>query len=173
MNKIYDNGEILLGKVKDIIEYTKKQEIIDEEMEEILQDLKDFEDNTIVAINYDNGMGYTIDYWDESFIDDEEKYIDFLNLSKEEFLKMYSYVTEEEYNNTMIDWVNDTLERYTDDEIGDWGKEDFQAMTNEQKIILFENAKMMTDDTDDIDTNIAINFDYGNYNEKGDIQLPF
>jgi len=108
-----------------------------------------------------------------SFIDDEEKYIDFLNLSKEEFLKMYSYVTEEEYNNTMIDWVNDTLERYTDDEIGDWGKEDFQAMTNEQKIILFENAKMMTDDTDDIDTNIAINFDYGNYCEKGDIQLPF
>ena len=108
-----------------------------------------------------------------SFIDDEEKYIDFLNLSKEEFLKMYSYVTEEEYNNTMIDWVNDTLERYTSDEVGNWGKEDFQAMTNEQKIILFENAKMMTDDTDDIDTNIAINFDYGNYNEKGDIQLPF
>ena len=68
MNKIYDNGEILLGKVKDIIEYTKKQEIIDEEMEEILQDLKDFEDNTIVAINYDNGMGYTIDYWDETDI---------------------------------------------------------------------------------------------------------
>ncbi len=108
-----------------------------------------------------------------SFIDDDEKYIDFLNLSKEEFLKMYSYVTEEEYNNTMIDWVNDTLERYTSDEVGNWGKEDFQAMTNEQKIILFENAKMMTDDTDDIDTNIAINFDYGNYCEKGDIYLPF
>lgn len=68
MNKIYDNGEILLGKVKDVIEYTKKQETIDEEMEEILQDLKDFEDNTIVAINYDNGMGYTIDYWDEKDI---------------------------------------------------------------------------------------------------------
>lgn len=71
MNKIYDNGEILLGKVKDIIEYTKKQETIDEEMEEILQDLKDFEDNTIVAINYDNGMGYTIDYWDEKDILEE------------------------------------------------------------------------------------------------------
>lgn len=68
MNKIYDNGEILLGKVKDIIEYTKKQETIDEETEEILQDLKDLEDNTIVAINYDNGMGYTIDYWDENDI---------------------------------------------------------------------------------------------------------
>lgn len=68
MNNIYDNGEILLGKVKDIIEYTKKQETIDEETEEILQDLKDFEDNTIVAINYDNGMGYSIDYWDEKDI---------------------------------------------------------------------------------------------------------
>lgn len=68
MNNIYDNGEILLGKVKDIIEYTKKQGTIDEEMEEILQDLKDLEDNTIVAINYDNGMGYTIDYWDEKDI---------------------------------------------------------------------------------------------------------
>lgn len=68
MNNIYDNGEILLGKVKDIIEYTKKQEKIDEETEEILQDLKDLEDNTIVAINYDNGMGYTIDYWDEKDI---------------------------------------------------------------------------------------------------------
>ena len=98
-----------------------------------------------------------------SFIDDGEKYIDFLNLSKEEFLKMYSYVTEEEYNNTMIDWVDDTLELYTDDELGNWGKEDFQAMTDKQKITLFENAKMMTDDTEDIDTNIIINFDYSNY----------
>ena len=68
MNNIYDNGEILLGKVKDIIEYTKKQETIDEETEEILQDLKELEDNTIAAINYDNGMGYAIDYWDEKDI---------------------------------------------------------------------------------------------------------
>ena len=40
-------------------------------MEEILQDLKELEDNTIVAINYDNGMGYTIDYWDEKDILEE------------------------------------------------------------------------------------------------------
>ena len=26
-------------------------------------ELKEFEDNTIVAINYDNGMGYSIEYW--------------------------------------------------------------------------------------------------------------
>ena len=33
------------------------------EIEDILEELKEFEDNTIVAINYDNGMGYSIEYW--------------------------------------------------------------------------------------------------------------
>lgn len=70
MEKIYDNGEILLGEVKKIKEYTLKQYnngIIDEEFKvDVLNDLKDFKDNTIVAINYDNGMGYSIDYWDDS-----------------------------------------------------------------------------------------------------------
>ena len=70
MEKIYDNGELLLGEVKKIKEYTLKQYnngIIDEEFKvDVLNDLKDFKDNTIVAINYDNGMGYSIDYWDDS-----------------------------------------------------------------------------------------------------------
>lgn len=35
-----------------------------------------------------------------NFIDDEEKMRDFRTLSKEEFLKSYSYLTEAEYNNT-------------------------------------------------------------------------
>ena len=34
------------------------------------------------------------------FIDDKEKMNDFFILSKEEFLKSYSYLTEQEYNNT-------------------------------------------------------------------------
>ena len=33
------------------------------EIEDIIEELKEFEDNTIVAINYDNGMGYSIEYW--------------------------------------------------------------------------------------------------------------
>lgn len=38
------------------------------------------------------------------FYDDAEKMADFRMLSKEEFLKSYSYLTEQEYNNTkMID----------------------------------------------------------------------
>ena len=36
-----------------------------------------------------------------SFIDDKEKMIDFRILSKDEFLKSYSYLTEYEYNLTL------------------------------------------------------------------------
>ena len=36
-----------------------------------------------------------------NFIDDEEKMIDFNAITKEEFLKSYSYITEQEYDNTM------------------------------------------------------------------------
>ena len=41
------------------------------------------------------------DFTVENFIDDAEKMRDFKELSKEEFLKSYSYLTEAEYNNTM------------------------------------------------------------------------
>ena len=63
MQNIYDNGEICLGEVGKI-----RQQLIDNaeetwEIEDILEELKEFEDNTIVAINYDNGMGYSIEYW--------------------------------------------------------------------------------------------------------------
>lgn len=73
MNKIYDNGAIMLGNVKMV-----KEEILKElkngvdmcfaDMEEILKDLEEFSNETIVAINYDNGMGYSIDYWNEDSI---------------------------------------------------------------------------------------------------------
>lgn len=36
-----------------------------------------------------------------SFLDDEEKMRDFKELTKEEFLFSYSYLTEEEYDATM------------------------------------------------------------------------
>lgn len=35
-----------------------------------------------------------------NFLDDKEKMRDFIDLSKDEFLKSYSYLTEEEYNET-------------------------------------------------------------------------
>jgi hypothetical protein len=68
MNKLYDNGEILLGRKKDIVNQIYNNMLVeenDEEYTEILEDIKDFEDNTILAINYDNGMGYSIDVWEE------------------------------------------------------------------------------------------------------------
>lgn len=63
MKEIYDNGRVCLGEVGKI-----RQQLIDNaeetwEIEDILEELKEFEDNTIVAINYDNGMGYSIEYW--------------------------------------------------------------------------------------------------------------
>jgi hypothetical protein len=39
-------------------------------------------------------------FTDGNFLDDEEKMKDFYELTKEEFLTSYSYLTEEEYDNT-------------------------------------------------------------------------
>lgn len=73
MNKIYDNGALMLGNVKDLImeiEREIKQDIdmFDIDMEELLKDLKklrdiDYDNDMVVCINYDNGMSYSIDYW--------------------------------------------------------------------------------------------------------------
>lgn len=41
-----------------------------------------------------------------SFLDDQEKMVDFFTISKEEFLNFYSYLTEEEYEATKEDVLN-------------------------------------------------------------------
>ncbi len=43
----------------------------------------------------------TYSFINENFIEDEDKMIDFKILTKERFLESYSYLTEEEYDNTM------------------------------------------------------------------------
>ena len=73
MNKIYDNGAIMLGNVKMVKEEIKKElekniDMFGADMEEILKDLEELSNETIVAINYDNGMGYSIDYWNKDSI---------------------------------------------------------------------------------------------------------
>lgn len=77
MNKIYDNGTILLGTKKNIEKYAKKQvkhfkkvedDYVVETFETILKELEEFSNETIVAINYDCGMGYSIDYWNEDSV---------------------------------------------------------------------------------------------------------
>ena len=63
MQNIYDNGEVCLGEVKKIIEHFNTIGADIEEYEDLLEELKELNDDDIVAINYDNGMGYSIDYW--------------------------------------------------------------------------------------------------------------
>jgi hypothetical protein len=42
-----------------------------------------------------------------NFLDDDEKMADFKILTKEEFLTSYSYLTEQEYDNTKREVKND------------------------------------------------------------------
>lgn len=63
MKNVYDNGEICLGEVKAITKYIKENGEDLEYYNDLLNYLKELNDDDIVAINYDNGMGYSIEYW--------------------------------------------------------------------------------------------------------------
>lgn len=71
MGYIYDNGYKLLGLKQDLISYLRDSLItsdMEEEIYDIIKELQELEDDTVIVINYDNGMGYTIDYWEEKHI---------------------------------------------------------------------------------------------------------
>ena len=71
MGYIYDNGYKLLGLKQDLISYLRDSLItsdMEEEIYDIIKELQELEDDTVVVINYDNGMGYTINYWEEKHI---------------------------------------------------------------------------------------------------------
>ncbi len=78
MNKIYDNGDMLLGEYKQLLEFANKQLIDNKDDESILdfkQDLEDLQldNDTIVCVYCNNGMGYTYDWWSkEDCIESEE-----------------------------------------------------------------------------------------------------
>lgn len=59
---IYDNGEMALGTVKDMKKYILENSDVEEE-KDLLEDLSELEEDIIVCVNYDNGMGYTLDWW--------------------------------------------------------------------------------------------------------------
>lgn len=65
MKNIYDNGTLVIGNINDIIEYIEIYGNLEtSECEELLKDLKELKDSVdIVMINYDNPMGYIINYW--------------------------------------------------------------------------------------------------------------
>ena len=75
MNNIYDNGALMLGNIQDVIMEIEKEIKKDIDMcinaEEILEELKELRNvdyDMIVMINYENPMGYTIDYWSSNDI---------------------------------------------------------------------------------------------------------
>jgi len=66
MNKVFDNGTMILGRKDKVYKYLIDNAEETWEIEEILKDISELKDDTIIAINYDLGMGYSVDYWEES-----------------------------------------------------------------------------------------------------------
>mgnify|MGYP001632675387 CR=1 FL=1 len=76
----------------------------------------------------------------KSFIDDTEKMKDFQNLTKDEFLKEYSYLSEEEYDNTkkLYDSLLDKVKNYDEIKIK---QEELQTKLNSLKKQILVNKK--------------------------------
>ena len=66
MNKVYDNGSMVLGTIYNVKEYLCRNCEDLEDIKELVEDLENYDEDTIVAINYDCGMGYTISCWREN-----------------------------------------------------------------------------------------------------------
>ena len=65
LNCVYDNCEKIIGNVKNVKQYVENNCEDYEEVKDIIEELKNFEENTIVVLDYNNGMGFTVDYWTE------------------------------------------------------------------------------------------------------------
>ena len=65
LNCVYDNCEKIIGNVKNVKQYVENNCEDYEEVKDMIEELKNFEKNTIVLLDYNNGMGFTIDYWAE------------------------------------------------------------------------------------------------------------
>ena len=73
MNKIYDNGALMLGNVQDLIMEIEREikediDLLGADMEDILNELRKLRDidyEMVVCINYENYnyQGYSLDYW--------------------------------------------------------------------------------------------------------------
>ena len=77
MNKIYDNGNCLLGQVSVIKKYIHNEFKDCEDYEDLLKDLENYDNNSIVVINYDHMgyLGYSIDEFTRSdtiYVEDKE-----------------------------------------------------------------------------------------------------
>ena len=67
MNKIYDNGYCLLGRVIDILNYANYNGF-DDTTKDMIDELRLYDNNSIVCVNYDNSMGCIIEEFREDSI---------------------------------------------------------------------------------------------------------
>lgn len=63
MYDVYDNGEKVLGRIYNVKEYLCKNSYDATDVKDIIEDLENYDEDTIVAIDYSFGMGYRIEYW--------------------------------------------------------------------------------------------------------------
>lgn len=80
MDKIYDNGALMIGNVDNVIKEIEKEikenvGMIFIDQEELLKELKEIKNDgaEIVYINYENPMGYELNYWYKEDIVKENK----------------------------------------------------------------------------------------------------
>lgn len=69
-NSLYDNGNCLLGQVSVIKKYIYDEFKDSENYEDLLKELNNYDEDSIVVINYDNMgyLGYSIDEFTRSDI---------------------------------------------------------------------------------------------------------
>lgn len=110
------------------------------------------------SLSWDELMGQVADFIIKvsknnlpTFLDDEEKMADFERLSKEEFLSMYSYLSEEEYDHTkeMQEFFSDSVSEDATPVVAISGKGQYYALTAS---MLFEKTVLVpVDKATDID----------------------
>lgn len=119
MNKLYDNGTMLLGNVNDIILDIERNikslnenlygEMIDE-YQELLNDIvtaRDKDHAKYVMVNYDNPMGYTFEYWTD---EEEDLSYDFNYEVKDYVENEIQYIKEQMCNGyDMEDYAKDLV----------------------------------------------------------------
>ncbi len=62
-----------------------------------------------------------------------------------------------------VELVDEVLTRYTNDEAGENSKEQYDKMTLEDKFNLLTNTLISCADWCEFETELVVNFDYGNY----------
>ena len=77
MKNVYDNGEKLIGTSKNLQKYLLKQmnnaDNDTSDIQEMIEEIKDYRDDTIILIDYDAPMGYILEHWSNDNIMDNNE----------------------------------------------------------------------------------------------------